>query len=179
MLKRKGVSFLWLTEFSQFEIMPHKTNAARILDLLKIPYVLKEFNVDLEDLSAVHAAEMIGIEAEDIYKTIVLRGKTHPFLVAVLPSDAHIDLKKVARASGDKNCELIHVKELLQVTGYVRGGCSPVGMKKKFPTFIDTSAITRNQIFVSAGRRGLLMRLSPSDLAKACEAKFDNLVLAQ
>lgn len=155
--------------------MPHKTNAARILDQLKIPYQLQEFNVDPEDLSAAHAATSIGIPADKIYKTIVMRGKVNPYLVAVLPSNAHIDLKKAAKAAGDKNCELIHVKELPQVTGYIRGGCSPVGMKKNFPTFIDITANEKDQIYVSAGKRGMLMLVKPDDLARAANAVFADL----
>lgn len=156
--------------------MPHKTNAARILDQLHIKYELKEFRVDLEDLSAAHIAEMLDVPADYIYKTIIMRGTKNPFLVAVLPSDAQIDLKKAAQASGDKSCELLHVKELQKITGYIRGGCSPVGMKKHFPTFIDKTAKEKELIFCSAGKRGMLMHLRPQDLIKASGAELADLV---
>lgn len=147
-----------------------KTNAARILDKLKIKYSLQEYPVDEEDLSAVHVAATIGIPVETIYKTLVLKGDNTGFLVAVIPGDKEVDLKKIAQASGNKRCELIPMKDLQQITGYIRGGCSPIGMKKQFPTILDSEAITHPYIYISAGKRGLQLKLAPEDLIKATAA---------
>ncbi len=156
--------------------MTHKTNAARILDQLNIPYELREYPVDENDLSATHVAEAIGEDPEKLYKTLVLKGNKDPFLVAVIPGNAQLDLKKIAKASGNKNCEMLPMKELLSVTGYIRGGCSPIGMKKHFPTFIEELATLQEKIIISAGKRGLQIILKPEDFILAADARAADLI---
>lgn len=157
--------------------MSTKTNAARILDQLKISYHLQEYVVDEENLSAVHVAENLGISPEKIYKTLVLIGNVTGYLVAVIPADAHVDLKKIAKASHNKHCEMIPMKDLLSVIGYIRGGCSPLGMKKHFPTYIEEMASLEEEILVSAGKRGLQIAIHPNDLQNAVQAEFADLIL--
>ncbi|MEN2436193.1 Cys-tRNA(Pro) deacylase [Weeksellaceae bacterium A-14] len=154
----------------------HKTNAARILDQLGIPYELREYPVDENDLSALHVAEAIGEDPEKLFKTLILQGNNDPYLVVVIPGNAQVDLKKTAKVSGNKNCELLPMKELLPVTGYIRGGCSPVGMKKHFPTYIEELALLQDKIIISAGKRGLQLVLRPQDLIIATEAQFADLI---
>ena len=154
-----------------------KTNAARILDNAKINYRMQEYTVDAEDLSATHVAEELGVAPDKIYKTLILKGTKDPFLVAVIPGDAHLDFKKLEKASGNKHCEMLPLKDLLATTGYIRGGCSPLGMKKAFPTYIEEMASLEDEIIISAGKRGLQLILSPQDLAIASEAKFADLVV--
>lgn len=156
--------------------MTHKTNAARILDQLNITYELREYPVDENDLSATHVAEAIGEDPEKLYKTLVLKGNKDPFLVAVIPGNAQLDLKKIAKASGNKNCEMLPMKELLSVTGYIRGGCSPIGMKKHFPTFIEELATLQEKIIISAGKRGLQIILKPEDFILAADARAADLI---
>lgn len=147
-----------------------KTNAARILDKLGIAYRLVSYAVDEDDLSAVHLAEQLGEDPGRIFKTLVLRGdKTGP-VVCVVPGDKELDPKKAAKASGNKSCSMLPLKELRAVTGYVRGGCSPLGMKKRFPTYVHDSALGRAEIYVSAGQRGLQLALAPGDLIAAAGA---------
>jgi Cys-tRNA(Pro)/Cys-tRNA(Cys) deacylase len=150
-----------------------KTNAVREVERMKIPVRVVEYEVDENDLSAVHAAESSSIPLERIYKTLVLRadGRAKELLVAVIPGARELDLKKLAALSGHNRVEMIHMKELFELTGYVRGGCSPLGMKKKYPTFIDESALAFDEIAVSAGRRGMQMLLSPADLVRAADAE--------
>lgn len=149
-----------------------KTNVMRILDAAGIAYEAKEYPVDEEDLSAAHAAEVLGLDPDTVFKTIVLKGeRTGPF-VCVIPGPCEVDLKKAARAAGDKAATPLPLKELEPLTGYVRGGCSPVGMKKKLPTFIDETARVFGRISVSAGRRGLQVIASPEDLARAADGDF-------
>lgn len=131
-----------------------KTNAMRMLDIAKIPYEIKEYAVDENDLSGTHIADEIGLPYEIVFKTIVTRGDKTGYCVFCLPCHKEIDFKAAARASGNKSIEPLHVKDLLGVTGYIRGGCSPVGMKKKFPTFFDSSAASLDKLTVSAGMRG-------------------------
>lgn len=131
-----------------------KTNAMRMLDIAKIPYEIKEYAVDENDLSGTHIADEIGLPYEMVFKTIVTRGDKTGYCVFCLPCHKEIDFKAAARASGNKSIEPLHVKDLLGVTGYIRGGCSPVGMKKKFPTFFDSSAASLDKLTVSAGMRG-------------------------
>lgn len=114
-----------------------KTNVMRLLDAAKIPYEAKSYPVDEEDLSGSHAADMMGVDHGSMFKTLVLKGEKTGYLVCCIPVDDEVDLKKAARAAGDKKVEMIHMKDLLPVTGYIRGGCSPIGMKKKFPTYLD------------------------------------------
>lgn len=150
-----------------------KTNAIRELERLKIPVRVVEYEVDENDLSAVHASLSSSIPLERMYKTLVLRagGRAKDLLVAVIPGARELDLKKLAALSGHNKVEMIHMKELFDLTGYVRGGCSPLGMKKKLPTFLDDTALQFDEISVSAGRRGMQMILAPQDLARAAAAK--------
>lgn len=144
-----------------------KTNAARFLDTLKITYELTSYDVDEEDLSATHAAAMLGVTADIVFKTLVARDERNVPLVACIPANKEIDLKALARLANVKRCELVAVKELLALTGYMRGGCSPLGMKKKYSTFIDISAQNYPLIYVSAGLRGMQLHLNPQDLLSA------------
>ena len=148
-----------------------KTNAVRILDRLKIRYELIEYKVDEADLSAVHLAEEAGIPISQVYKTLVLEGDKNGYFVCIIPGGEEIDLKKAAIASGNKKVAMLKMKELEPLTGYIRGGCSPLGMKKNFPVFIDNSAFNLDLIYISAGVRGMQIRLSPTDLIIACNAK--------
>lgn len=142
----------------------NKTNAARLLDAAGIAYELVPYEYDENDLAAEHVAEQLGEEIGRVFKTLVLRGDRTGLFVCVVPGDMEVDLKTAARISGNKSCQMIHVKELLPLTGYIRGGCSPVGMKKPLPTFIFESALLYDFIFVSAGVRGLQLKINPSDL---------------
>lgn len=143
---------------------PAKTNAARLLDAAGIPYSLVPYEVDENNLAAEHVAEQLGEDIEQVFKTLVLRGDRNGHFVCVIPGNFEVDLKVAARISGNKNCEMLHVKELLPVTGYIRGGCSPIGMKKPFPTFIHESALLHDFIYVSAGIRGLQLKIAPQAL---------------
>ena len=152
-----------------------KTNAMRMLDIAKIPYEIKEYEVDESDFSGTHIADKIGLPYEMTFKTIVTKGDKTGYCVFCLPCHKEIDFKAAARASGNKSIEPLHVKDLLGVTGYVRGGCSPVGMKKKFPTTIDEIAVLFDKIYVSAGQRGVQVILNPEDLANYIGADFKDL----
>ena len=145
-----------------------KTNVMRLLDAAKISYESKEYPVDEHDLSGSHAADMLGVDHGSVFKTLVLKG----FLVCCIPVDGEVDLKKAAKAAGDKKVEMLPMKDLLATTGYIRGGCSPIGMKKKFPTFIDEAALNYETIAVSAGQRGFQVLLSPQALADYVGAKL-------
>ena len=147
-----------------------KTNAARLLDQQKVAYDLVAYEVDEDDLSAPHVAASLGEPVEQVFKTIVLRGDRTGYFVCVIPGEAEIDLKLAAKVSGNKSCALLPLKELLPLTGYIRGGCSPIGMKKRFPTFIHESCLSFPFIYVSAGQRGLQFRIAPQDLLKAASA---------
>lgn len=148
-----------------------KTNAARILDRIKIEYKLVNYQVDENDLSAEHLAESAGIPIEKVYKTLVLTGdKTGP-LVCVIPGAYEVNLKWAAAESGNKKVAMIKMKELESLTGYIRGGCSPLGMKKNFPVFIDETIITCDEVFISAGKRGQQICLKPSGLIRATQAQ--------
>lgn len=141
-----------------------KTNVARLLDTAGIPYSLVPYTVDENDLSAVHVAAELGEDIKQVFKTIVLKGERTGYFVCVVPGDAEIDLKLAAKAAGDKKAELIPMKDLLPLTGYIRGGCSPIGMKKPFPTFFHSSAVEFDIIYVSAGVRGLQIAVNPESL---------------
>jgi len=141
-----------------------KTNVARLLDKAGMGYVLVPYEVDENDLAAGHIAEQLGEPLEQVFKTLVLEGDRNGYFVCVVPGDSEVDLKAAAKVSGNKKCDLIPVKELLPLTGYVRGGCSPVGMKKQFPTFFHESALDFEYIYVSAGVRGLQLKVSPKEL---------------
>jgi ybaK/ebsC protein len=154
-----------------------KTNAARILDKEKITYQLIPYEVDEDDLSARHLAEQLGQDLNRIFKTLVVRGDRTGFAVCVVPGDKELDLKKAAKASGNKNCSMLPLKDLQPVTGYIRGGCSPIGMKKHFPTYIHKSALEHSEIYVSAGLRGLQLLLAPGDLMRAANAAMCDLIM--
>lgn len=147
-----------------------KTNAARILDRLKMNYELIEYEVDESDLSAVHLAETAGIPIAQVFKTLVLEGDRNGNFVCIIPGGEEIDLKKAAVASSNKKVAMIKMKDLEPLTGYIRGGCSPLGMKKNFPVYIDEAAFNQSHIFISAGVRGMQIKLVPADLMMACQA---------
>ena len=154
-----------------------KTNAMRRLDAARIPYRVMEYTVDENDLSGTHIAEQIGLPYGQVFKTLVAKGdKTGP-VVFCIPCDAEIDLKRAASLTGNKKIEMIHVKDLLALTGYIRGGVSPIGMKKKFPTCIDETAILFDTIDVSAGMRGAQILLNPQALADYIGAQFAELTV--
>lgn len=143
---------------------PMKTNAARLLDKAKIQYELIPYPVDEEHLSADHIADVLGEDINRVFKTLVLRWAPKEFIVCVVPGNREVDLKKAAKAAGLKKIEMIHVKELQPLTGYIRGGCSPVGMKKPFPTYFHQTALDFDYIYVSAGQRGIQFKIAPKDL---------------
>ena len=153
-----------------------KTNVMRLLDAANISYESKEYEVDEKDLSGSHAADMMGADHDTIFKTLVLKGEKTGYLVCCIPADEELDLKKVAKAAHDKKVELIPMKDLLPLTGYIRGGCSPIGMKKKFPLYIEETAILFDKIAVSAGQRGVQILLSPNDLCAYTEGSFAPLI---
>ncbi|MFP4471681.1 MAG: Cys-tRNA(Pro) deacylase [Bacteroidales bacterium] len=147
-----------------------KTNAARILDQHRISYDLAEYEVDENDLSAENVAAKVGQPIGIVFKTLVLEGDKTGYLVAVIPGAAEVDLKKLAALSGNKKCWMVPLKNVLALTGYIRGGVSPVGMKKPFPVFMDAKAFEHDKVFVSAGIRGLQMQISPGDLQRVTRA---------
>lgn len=147
-----------------------KTNAARILDRLGIQYDLATYEVDEEDLSAKHVAELTGMNLEMIFKTLVSRGDRSGIIFAVIPGGLEVDLKLLATASGNKRVELVPLKEVLPLTGYIRGGCSPLGAKKNYPVYLDSRALELEKISISAGKRGEQIILKPRDLIQATQA---------
>jgi Cys-tRNA(Pro)/Cys-tRNA(Cys) deacylase len=153
-----------------------KTNVVRLLDAKFISYELIEYEVDETDLSATTLAKKIGEDIELIFKTLVLRGDKTGIFVCVIPGNAEVDLKKAAKISGNKNCAMVHQKELLPLTGYIRGGCSPLGMKKPYPTYIHKTCQLFDSIFVSAGQRGLQFKINPEDLIKVTGSMVCDLV---
>ncbi len=153
-----------------------KTNVMRLLDAANISYESKEYEVDEKDLSGSHAADMMGADHDTIFKTLALKGEKTGYLVCCIPVDEELDLKKVAKAAHDKKVEMIPMKDLLPLTGYIRGGCSPIGMKKKFPLYIEETAILFEKIAVSAGQRGVQILLSPNDLCAYTEGSFAPLI---
>ena len=157
--------------------MATKTNAVRIVQQAGIPCREEFYEFDEKDLNGNHAAEAIGKPAEEVFKTLVARGERTGINVFCIPVCFELDLKKAAKAAGDKNMVMVPVKELLALTGYIRGGCSPVGMKKKYPTFIDETCQLYDEIAVSAGARGHQMLLPPESLAKLVEAEFVDLIM--
>jgi Cys-tRNA(Pro)/Cys-tRNA(Cys) deacylase len=148
-----------------------KTNAARMLDRAGIHYELREYQVDENDLSAPHVAAAIGMPPEQVFKTLVARGDRTGVLLACIPANAELDLKALAAASGNKKVELVALKEVLALTGYIRGGVSPVGARKPYPVYLDETADLWDAVSVSAGLRGLQMLLAPADLARAADAQ--------
>ncbi len=148
-----------------------KTNAMRLLEQSHIDYDTAEYEYDENNLSGVHAAEAIGLPAEQVFKTLVTKGDKTGILVFCIPVNMELDLKKAASISGNKKVEMTHMKDLLNLTGYIRGGCSPIGMKKKYTTYIDETAILFEQIAVSAGIRGQQILIAPEKLIAFVEAK--------
>ena len=155
----------------------NKTNAVRLLDKAGIKYSLTEYEVDESDLSATHVAEQMGQDIGQVFKTLVLRGDKNGLFVCVIPGAEEVDLKKAAKASGNKSAEMIHVKELLPLTGYIRGGCSPIGMKKSYPTYLDEQCILYDEIYISAGIRGMQIKLAPNDLVKMTNCEICELTV--
>ncbi|WP_037325455.1 Cys-tRNA(Pro) deacylase [Anaerovibrio sp. RM50] len=153
-----------------------KTNAARILDNLKISYDIKTYEVDLDDLSAIHVAASTGMDVKMVFKTLVCRGDKNGILMACIPGDGELDFKALAKVSGNKSVEMVALKEVLGLTGYVRGGCSPLGAKKNYPVYLDESANNFEAIAISAGIRGQQLILSPNDLVKAVDATVAKLI---
>lgn len=148
----------------------HKTNAVRLLDKAGINYELIPYEVDENDLSAIHVAASLGENIEQVFKTLVLQGDKSGYFVCIIPGEQEVDLKLAARVSGNKKCEMIPMKELLSVTGYMRGGCSPLGMKKLFPTYIHETCLLYDFIYISAGVRGLQIKIAPESLMKVVKA---------
>jgi Cys-tRNA(Pro)/Cys-tRNA(Cys) deacylase len=153
-----------------------KTNAARILDQKKIKYDLIEYEVDENDLSATTVAAKLNQNVEQVFKTLVLRGDKNGIFVCVIPGNAELNLKKAAKISGNKNAEMILMKELLPLTGYIRGGCTPIGMKKAYPTYIHDSCNEFDFIFISAGIRGMQIKINPKDLVPVIKMEIADLI---
>ena len=153
-----------------------KTNVMRLLEAAGISYRTAEYEYDESNLSGLHAAEQVGMAPEQVFKTLVTRGDKNGINVFCIPVDMELDLKKAAVASKNKKVEMTHMKELLALTGYIRGGCSPVGMKKKYPTFLDETCILWEEIAVSAGARGHQMILPPEDLAGLVDATLADVI---
>ena len=150
----------------------NKTNAARLLDRLNITYEMHKVEVSEDDLSAVTVAKLLNQDPAQVFKTLVCRGDKTGIIMACIPADQELNLKALAQASGNKNVAMVHLKEVFPLTGYIRGGCSPLAAKKNYPVYIDETAILYEQIFVSAGLRGVQLELNPEDLARATEASF-------
>lgn len=153
-----------------------KTNAARLLDRAKIAYRLVPYTVDESNLAATHVAEELGEDIATVFKTLVLRGDRTGHFVCVIPGDKEVDLKRAAKVSGNKKADLIPMKELLPTTGYIRGGCTPIGMKKPFPTFIHSTCLQFDTIYISAGVRGLQIAINPTDLILFIRATVEELI---
>ncbi len=155
----------------------NKTNAARLLDKAKITYELISYEVDESDLSAVHVAQQLNESVKQVFKTLVLKGDKTGYFVCIIPGAEELDLKKAAKVSENKSCEMIPMKELLPTTGYIRGACSPIGMKKHFQTYIHETCMNFSHIYVSAGQRGLQIYIAPRDLVKETGAEIVSLIL--
>ncbi|MBP5364814.1 MAG: Cys-tRNA(Pro) deacylase [Bacteroidales bacterium] len=155
----------------------NKTNAARLLDKAKIQYELVPYEVDENDLAATHVAAQLGENIAQVFKTLILKGDRNGHFVCVVPGDQEVDLKKAAKVSGNKNCAMIPMKELLPTTGYIRGGCSPLGLKKPFPIFLHLTAQDFGYIYISAGQRGLQLKLNPADLIAVTNATVADLIV--
>jgi Cys-tRNA(Pro)/Cys-tRNA(Cys) deacylase len=153
-----------------------KTNAVRILDSNNINYTLHLYEVDENDLSGTTVAHKIGADTDSVFKTLVASGDKIGTVVFCIPVSEELNLKKGAVVSGNKSIELVKVKDLLNLTGYIRGGCSPIGMKKKFPVYIDETAQLFEEFYINAGIRGMLVKLSPAELAPIISAEFCDLL---
>lgn len=156
--------------------MADKTNASRILERHKIPFQLIEYNVDEEHLDAIHVANELQEDVTYVFKTLVLHGDKNGHFVCVIQGDKEVDLKKAAKISGNKKVAMIPMKELLPLTGYIRGGCTAIGMKKNFPVYLDQNAKDKDFIFISAGKRGLQIKLNPLDYIKVTNAQLGDLI---
>ena len=156
-----------------------KTNVARLLDKAKIPYSLVPYVVDESDLGAQHIADQLDEDINQVFKTLVLTGDRTKFFVCVIPGNMEVDLKKAAKVSGNKKAEMLHMKDLLPTTGYIRGGCSPIGRKKSFPTFFHSSCLNYDYIYVSAGQRGLQLKINPKQLVDYVRASVADITAAQ
>jgi Cys-tRNA(Pro)/Cys-tRNA(Cys) deacylase len=154
-----------------------KTNAARILDRQDIKYELLVYEVDESDLSAIAVADKLNQSIDQVFKTLVLRGDKSGIFVCIIPGAEELDLKKAAHISGNKFAVMVPMKEILDHTGYIRGGCSPIGMKKYYPTFIDESCILFDFIYVSAGIRGMQLKIAPDDLIQVASCQMGDLIL--
>ena len=152
-----------------------KTNAMRMLDRMKIPYEYEEYECD-EFSDGIETADKLGYDHKYVYKTLVTTGKSGGHYVFVIPIEKEIDFKKAAKVVGEKSLEMLHLKELTKVTGYVRGGCTSIGMKKQYPTFIHEAAKEQDKITVSGGRLGLQITLSPDDLCRAAKAEYADII---
>lgn len=153
-----------------------KTNCCRILDAQYIPYQILTYEWTEEALDAISVADKIGMPHEQVFKTLVLRGDILPVFVIIVPGNAEVSLKKVAKSTGNTACSLLPMQELYPLTGYVRGGCSPIGMKKHFPTFLEETALLFERISISPGQRGMQILIAPDDLIKASDASIANLL---
>lgn len=154
-----------------------KTNAARLLDAAKIAYDLITYEVDENDLSAIHVASQLGEDIAVVFKTLVLRGDKNGIFVCIIPGAEEVDLKKAAKVSGNKSCAMIQMKELLPLTGYVRGGCTVLGMKKSYPAFIHESCLEHEKIYISAGMRGMQIHIATNDLIKVAHLTTADLIV--
>lgn len=152
-----------------------KTNAMRLLEKAKVAFGVREYVFDPDDLAAQHVADELGEDINRVFKTLVLQGERAGYFVCVVPGNTEVDLKKAAKVAGAKKAELIPMKELLPLTGYIRGGCTPVGMKKPFPVFVHETALNFETIFVSAGQRGLQLEIAPADLINYVHAEVADL----
>ena len=152
-----------------------KTNAIRLLDKQRIEYSLIPYEVDENDLSAVHVAQQLNESVDQVFKTLVLKGDKSGYFVCIIPGAKELNLKTAAKVSGNKNCDMNPMKDLLNVTGYIRGACSPIGMKKQYPTYIDKTVEEQSLIYVSAGKRGLQIQIKPQDLFQIVNFKIENL----
>ena len=155
-----------------------KTNAARKLDELKIEYKFIEYAVDEEHLDAIHVAQEVGMPASQVFKTLCVRGDKNGVMFAVIPGDGELDLKALAKASGNNRAELVALKEVLPLTGYIRGGCSPLGAKKNYPVYMDATSNNWPEIAISAGQRGMQIVAAPQDLQRATNATVVPLIFA-
>ncbi|UXR69944.1 MULTISPECIES: Cys-tRNA(Pro) deacylase [unclassified Staphylococcus] len=156
-----------------------KTNAMRILDRAKINYEMRTFEVDAEHIEGSEVAERIGVKEEQVFKTLVLTNSNREYFVFVIPVSGHLDMKAAAASVNEKKLNLMPLDGLKKVTGYIRGGCSPIGMKTKFPTVIDESVKNIEQVFVSAGQRGVQMGVAPDDLIQAAEAQVTSVAVEE
>lgn len=154
----------------------NKTNAARLLDKEGIKYQLIPYEVDEADLSAIHVAEQLNEPVEQVFKTLVLHGDKTGYFVCIIPGAKELNLKTAASISGNKKCDMIPMKDLLNITGYIRGACSPIGMKKVFPSYIDHSCTIFDTIYISAGKRGLQIQINPADLINVAKIHVAELI---